>query len=101
MGTLRYKPRPFPEKGEGLFLEPIGNLEPPRFVIRKRQGDSSSSKLPSIITSEPMDEDMIKDVVNLVKVLEADFLDAQADAATAVAGLTDDGEWTSKNSECK
>ena len=92
MGTLRYKPRPFPEKGEGLFLEPIGNLKPPRFVIGLRQDDSSSIKLPSTITSEPLDEDMIEDVVNLVKVLEADFLDAQADAATAVAGLTDDGE---------
>ena len=101
MGTLRYKPRPFPEKGEGLFLEPIGDLEPPRFVIGQRQDDSSSGKLPSTITSEPMDEDMINDVVNLVKVLEAEFLDTQADAATAVAGLTDDGELTSKNSECK
>ena len=41
---------------------------------------------------EPLDEEMIEDVFKLVKVLQSDFLDTQADAATAVAGLTSDGE---------
>ena len=35
---------------------------------------------------------MIEDVFNLANTLEAGFLDIQADAATAIAGLTSDGE---------
>ena len=35
---------------------------------------------------------MIDDVFSLAKTLETGFLDVQADAATAIAGLTSDGE---------
>ena len=39
-----------------------------------------------------MDDDMIDDVFNLANTLETGFLDVQADAVTAIAGLTSDGE---------
>ncbi|CAN0145884.1 unnamed protein product [Ascophyllum nodosum] len=39
-----------------------------------------------------MDEGMIEDVVRLAEVLEGGFLDVQADAGTAIAALTSDGE---------
>ena len=35
---------------------------------------------------------MVEDVFKLAEALDTDFLDVQADAATAVAGLTSDGE---------
>ena len=90
-GTLRYKPRPFPEKGEGLVLERIASLEKIS-RLSMRQPKEYTSELPSETSSEPMDEDMMEDVFKLVEALETDFLDVQTDAATAIAGLTSDGE---------
>ena len=57
-----------------------------------RQPKEYTSELPSQTSSEPMDEDMMEDVLKLVEALETDFLDVQTDAATAIAGLTSDGE---------
>ena len=44
------------------------------------------------LLSEPMDDDMMEDALKLVEALKTDFLDVQADAATAIAGLKRDGE---------
>ena len=45
------------------------------------------------LTREPIDEDTMEDgVVHQAEALEAGFLDEQADDATAIAGLTSDGE---------
>ena len=90
-GTLRYKSRPFPEKGEALVLEKIVSLEITS-RLSMRQPKEYTSELPSQTSSEPMDEDMMEDVLKLVEALETDFLDVQTDAATAIAGLTSDGE---------
>ena len=54
-----------------------------------RQPKDHASELPSQTSSEPMDEDMVEDVFKLV---ETGFLGVQTDAATAIAGLTSDGE---------
>ena len=40
---------------------------------------------------------MIDDVFSLAKTLETGFMDVQADAATAIAGLTSDGEVVSSS----
>ena len=72
-------------------MESIDYLEPSRSGIGGPQ-DSAAGKLTSPITSEPMDEDMIEDAVRLAEVLQAGFLDVQADAGTAIAALTSDGE---------
>ena len=90
-GTLRYKPRPFPEKGEGLVLERIASLEKTS-RLSMRQPKEYASELPSQTSSGPMDEDMMEDVFKLVEALETGFLDVQTDAATAMAGLTSEGE---------
>ena len=90
-GTLRYKPRPFPEKGEGLVLEKITNLEKPS-RLGTRQPEKCVGEMSVSIPREPMDEDMMDDVLKLAEALDAGFLDVQADAATAIAGLTSDGE---------
>ena len=60
-GTFRYKPRPFPEKGEGLVLERIASLEKTS-RLSMRQPKEYTSELPSQTSSEPMDEDMMEDV---------------------------------------
>ena len=92
-GTLRYKPRPFPEKGEGLVLERITNLKKTSRLGRNQPKECAiNSELPSQTSSEPMDEDMMEDVFKLVEALEMGFLDVQTDAATAIAALTNDGE---------
>ena len=44
------------------------------------------------LPSEAMDDDMMEDALKLMEALKTDFLDVQADAATAIAGLTSDGE---------
>ena len=91
MGTLRYKSRPFPEKGEGLVLERIISLEKlSRLSIRPPE--EYASELPSPIQIESMDGDMVENLFNLVKALDTGFLDVQADVATVIAGLTSDGE---------
>ena len=90
-GTLRYKPRPFPEKGEGLVLDRITSHEKIS-RLSLRQSKESASELPSQTCSEPMDEDMMEDVFKLVEALEKGFLGVQTDAVTAIAGLTSDGE---------
>ena len=90
-GTLRYKPRPFPEKGEGLVLERIASLEETS-RLSMRQPKEHASELPSQTSSGPMDEDMVEDIFKLVEALETGFLGVQTDAATAIAGLTSDGE---------
>ena len=72
-------------------MESIDYLEPSRSRIGGPQ-DSAAGKLTSPTTIEPMGEDMIKDVIRLVEALEAGFLDVQADAGTATAALTSDGE---------
>lgn len=41
---------------------------------------------------ESMDDDMIEDVIKLAEAHQSKYIDVQADAATAVAGLTCDGE---------
>ena len=38
---------------------------------------------------------MMENALKLVEALNTDFLDVQADAATAIAGLTSDGETVS------
>ena len=91
MGTLRYKPRPFPEKGEGLVLERITSLEK-RSRLGMRQPEEYASELPSRIQIESMDGDMVETLFNLVKALDTGFLDVHADVATVIAGLTSDGE---------
>ena len=90
-GTLRYKPRPFPENGEGLVLEKITSLEKPS-RLGTRQPEKCVGEMSVSIPREPMDEDMMDDVFKLAEALDAGFLDVQAEAATAVAGLTSDGE---------
>ncbi|CAN0064993.1 unnamed protein product [Ascophyllum nodosum] len=90
-GTLRYKPRPFPEKGEGLVLEKNTNLEKPS-RLGTRQPEKCVGEMSVSIPREPMDEDMMDDVLKLAEALDAGFLDVQADAATAIAGLTSDVE---------
>ena len=90
-GTLRYKSRPFPEKGEGLVLERTASLEKTS-RLSMRQPKEYASELPSQTSSGPMDEDMMEDVFKLVEALETGFLDVQTDAATAIAALTSDGE---------
>ena len=57
-----------------------------------RQPKEHASELPSQTSSGPMDEDMVEDVFKLVEALETGFLGVQTDAATAIAGLTSDGE---------
>ncbi|CAN0287601.1 unnamed protein product, partial [Ascophyllum nodosum] len=88
-GTLRYKPRPFSEKGVGLVLEKNINLEKTS-KLSIRQPEECASELPSPIVMDPMDEDMIEGVVTLAETLQTDLLDVQADAASAIAGLTSD-----------
>ncbi|CAN0340703.1 unnamed protein product [Ascophyllum nodosum] len=88
-GTLRYKSRPFPEKGEGLVLERTASLEKTS-RLSMRQPKEYASELPSQTSSGPMDEDMMEDVFKLVEALETGFLDVQTDAATAIAALTSD-----------
>ena len=39
-----------------------------------------------------MDDDMAEDVFKLAEALDTGFLDVQADAATAIAGLSSDGK---------
>ena len=91
MGTLRYKPRPFPEKGEGLVLERITSLEK-RSRLGMRQPEEYAGELPSPIQIDSIDGDMNENVFQLVGALDTGFLDVQADVATAIAGLTSDGE---------
>ncbi|CAN0434348.1 unnamed protein product [Ascophyllum nodosum] len=91
-GTLRYKPRPFSEKGEGLVLEKIINLEKTS-KLSIRQPEECASELPSPIVMDPMDEDMIEGVVTLAETLQTGLLDVQADAASAIAGLTSDADF--------
>ncbi|CAN0244044.1 unnamed protein product [Ascophyllum nodosum] len=88
-GTLRYKLRPFPEKGGGLVLERIASVEKPS-RLSMRQPKEYASELPSQTSSEPMDEDMMEDVFKLVEALETGLLDVQTNAATAIAALTSD-----------
>ena len=90
-GTLRYKLRPFPEKGGGLVLERIASVEKTS-RLSMRQPKEYASELPSQTSSEPMDEDMMEDVFKLVEALETGLLDVQTNAATAIAALTSDGE---------
>ncbi|CAN0468372.1 unnamed protein product, partial [Ascophyllum nodosum] len=59
-GTLRYKPRPFPEKSEALVLERIASLEKTS-RLSMRQPKEHASELPSQTSSGPMDEDMVED----------------------------------------
>ena len=91
MGTLRYKPRPFPEKGEGLVLERITILDKIS-TLGMRQPEEYASELPSPIQNDSIDGDMNENVFKLVGALDTGFLDVQADVATVIAGLTSDGE---------
>ncbi|CAN0265472.1 unnamed protein product, partial [Ectocarpus fasciculatus] len=105
-GTFRYKPRAYPASGEGLALEQV-NMAPSRNSIRllAERGEAikaGGSPLPvpasmarpqaSSSAAAELDSDMIDDVVLLADMLSGSYLDVQADAAAAVAGLTTDGE---------
>ena len=90
-GTLCYKPKPSPEKGEGLVLEEIASLEKTS-TLSMRQPEKRASEMVVSIPSEPMDDDMAEDVFKLAEALDTGFLDVQADAATAIAGLSSDGK---------
>lgn len=106
-GTFRYHPRPY-GMGEGLALEQA-NMGPSRNSIRLLAEREESMKSggaglgvspppvpPSMAKtqdSSELDLDMIDDVVLLANMLRGNFLDVQADAATAVAGLTADREF--------
>ncbi|CAN0037347.1 unnamed protein product [Ascophyllum nodosum] len=91
-GALRYKPRPFSEKGEGLVLEKIVNLEK-TLKLSIRQPEECASELPSPIVMDPMNEDIMEGVVTLAETLQTGLLDVQADAASAIAGLTSDADF--------
>lgn len=41
---------------------------------------------------QELDSDMIDDVITMADMLDGQFLDVKTDAATAIAGLTADGE---------
>ena len=41
---------------------------------------------------DPMNEDIMEGIVTLAETLQTGLLDVQADAASAIAGLTSDGE---------
>ncbi|CAM9823455.1 unnamed protein product [Ectocarpus sp. 4 AP-2014] len=104
-GTFRYKPRTYPATGEGLALEQV-NMAPSRNSIRllAERGDAikTGGSLPvpaskarpqaSSSSSPELDSDMMDDVVLLAGMLSGSYLDVQADAAAAVAGLTTDGK---------
>eukprot|EP00903_Cladosiphon_okamuranus_P010210 g9669.t1 len=106
-GTFRYHPRPYPAMGEGLALEEA-SMAPSRNSIRllaereeTRKSDGaglgvSPPPVPASMakTQEPseLDEEMLEDVILLATMLRGNFVDVQADAATALAGLTADPE---------
>ncbi|CAM9223852.1 unnamed protein product [Ectocarpus sp. 6 AP-2014] len=105
-GTFRYKPRTYPATGEGLALEQV-NMAPSRNSIRllaergeaiKTGGSplpvppSMASPLASSSSFPELDSDMMDDVMLLAGMLSGSYLDVQADAAAAVAGLTTDGK---------
>ena len=93
MGTLRYKHRPFPEKGEGLVLERITSLEETSTLGMRQPEEYYASELPSPTQIDSIDgDDMNENVFQLVGALDTGFLDVQADVATVIAGLTSDGE---------
>ncbi|CAB1117573.1 unnamed protein product [Ectocarpus sp. CCAP 1310/34] len=102
VGTFRYKPRTYPATGEGLALEQV-NMAPSRNSIRllAERGEATktggslpvpaSMARPQVSSSSPeLDSDMMDDVVLLADMLSGSYLDVQADAAAAVAGLTTD-----------
>lgn len=109
-GTFCYKRRTPPAMGEGLALEEA-RVKPSRGSFRflaereetlKSGGDvlgaSSPPPVPasmaktSIENDDEFEEDMNEDVMVLTKMLRGNYLDVQADAAMAVAGLTADRE---------
>lgn len=108
-GTFRYHPRPYPPMGEGLALE-AASMAPSRNSIRllaereetMRSGGAGLGVSPPPVPasmaktqdSSELDVDMMDDVTLLASMLRGNFLDVQADAATAVAGLTADRELT-------
>ncbi|CAN0269820.1 unnamed protein product [Ascophyllum nodosum] len=99
-GTFRYKPRPYPEKGEGLVLERIARLQNTS-RLTTRQPDKCVRDTVVSLPSEPMDDGMMENALKLVEALNTDFLDVQADAATAIAGLTSDVEFRNQLSDPK
>lgn len=115
IGTLCYKPRPYPKVGQGLALEEAmkssrGSLRPlsqrketPQSGRNTGAGGSvmgASSPLPvpasmaktSTESDDGFEEDMNEDLMVLTKMIQGNYLDVQADAAMAVAGLTADRE---------
>lgn len=89
-GILRYEPKSYPDKGEGLKLESLPDHQPSSFDMGGMY--QGAIEIEESDSCESMDEDMIEDVVKLAEALQSKYLDVQADAATAVAGLTSDGE---------
>ncbi|CAM9373908.1 unnamed protein product [Scytosiphon promiscuus] len=120
MGTLCYKPRAYPEVGQGLALEEVSrkssrgglaSLAERKETLRSGgntpaadrfgaggavMGASFPPPVPvsmakaSADSDDEFDEDMNEDLMVLTKMLRGNYLDVQADAAMAVAGLTAD-----------
>lgn len=117
-GTLRYDQKVYPDMGECLVLEDPGlapSSHTKRLLLQKEQRMSSAGSLaagaghlPAMYAagtglSPPLppnmaksciefDDDIKEDVEHLAGMLRSNYLDAQADGAAAVAGLTSDGE---------
>ncbi|CAN0523556.1 unnamed protein product, partial [Ectocarpus sp. 8 AP-2014] len=82
MAPSRNSIRLLAERGEAIKTG--GSPLPVPASMARPQASSSSSP--------ELDSDMMDDVVLLADMLSGSYLDVQADAAAAVAGLTTDGE---------
>ena len=85
-GILRYEPKNYPAKGEGLRIEGIPDHQPSSFGMGGMY--QGITEIEGSDSCESMDEDMIEDVVKLAEAHQSKYLDVQSNAATAVAGLT-------------